>query len=162
MDVHEEFEAEVEELEDHKNLLVQYKEMMARYKTYRDQTMGRVKSDEFWQRMKSFWLPLVMFIISWAFAMVENRKKTAETTYTEGKGDLRMGKTQEKDDSPVCIICQDRVPNVALAPCGHQNLCMHCASLWRRRRSVGGGAEVGGECPTCRRKIKRIQPLIPL
>ena len=155
----EEFEAEVEELEDHKNLLVQYKEMMARYKTYRDQTMGRVKSDEFWQRIKSFWLPLVTFIISSAFAMVEHHK--ADDTNGEG-GELRMGKPQDKDDSPVCIICQDRVPNVALAPCGHQNLCMHCASLWRRRRSVGGGAEVGGECPTCRRKIKRIQPLIPL
>ena len=50
-----------------------------------------------------------------------------------------------------CIVCYDRRPEVALVPCGHQNLCSVCARRWHE--------EGEGKCPTDRIQVSHILPL---
>ena len=54
---------------------------------------------------------------------------------------------------PTCVVCMDNPPNVVLVPCGHQNLCSPCANQWK---------DENGTCPTDRKEIVMIVPLIPL
>ena len=61
-------------------------------------------------------------------------------------------------DEPLCIMCQDRRPEVVLAPCGHQNVCGPCAHEWNGRPPRDGG----GSCPMCRQPIAMIVSPIPL
>ncbi|KAH3722754.1 hypothetical protein Pelo_18539 [Pelomyxa schiedti] len=44
-------------------------------------------------------------------------------------------------NSPVCIECDERPPNVQFQPCGHVVLCSKCADVIRK-------------CPHCRAPIK--------
>ena len=66
------------------------------------------------------------------------------------------------DEGPKCCVCLDNPPQVVLVPCGHMNICEPCAREWKKMRPVGEGKECGGGCPTCRRKIKKIQVFVPL
>ena len=61
-----------------------------------------------------------------------------------------------------CCVCLVNPPQVVLVPCGHMNICDPCAREWKKKRPVGEGKECGGGCPTCRRKIKKIQVFVPL
>ena len=159
-----ELEPLVEELENAKNRLTKYEERMTKYELSHDQAVELTSSDEFCIRMWNFWLPVVIVFILSGIGMYVNHKRDDKTVKEEvGSGGGPKKETNpEEDQQTSCIVCQDRRPDVVLGPCGHQNLCAQCAREWKRKRPVGGGAECGGECPTCRRKIKRIQPLIPL
>ena len=66
--------------------------------------------------------------------------------------------TQSPVDGDLCIMCQDRRPEVVLAPCGHQNVCGPCAHEWNGRPPRDGG----GSCPFCRQPITMIVSPIPL
>ena len=54
------------------------------------------------------------------------------------------------NDNPTCIVCMDRKPEVALVPCGHQNLCGVCAYQCKEQQD---------KCPTDRIRIVEISPL---
>ena len=68
----------------------------------------------------------------------------------------------DNDEGPICCVCMDSPPQVVLVPCGHMNICDPCAREWKKKRNVGEGKKCGGSCPTCRRKIKKIKPIILL
>ena len=59
----------------------------------------------------------------------------------------------EQESRPTCVVCLDRMPEVALVPCGHQNFCAPCAYQWK---------EESGHCPIDRKQITMIMRLIPL
>ena len=48
-----------------------------------------------------------------------------------------------------CIICQDQPCNVTLQPCGHEEYCSACISMWFQR---GGSA-----CPLCRSQVDYVE-----
>ena len=58
-------------------------------------------------------------------------------------------------DENLCMVCQDRRPEVVLAPCSYQNVC---AEEWNSRPPRDGG----GCCPMCRQPIVMIVSPIPL
>ena len=58
--------------------------------------------------------------------------------------------TRVPNDNPTCIVCMDRKPEVALVPCGHQNLCGVCAYQCKEQQD---------KCPTDRIRIMEIIPL---
>ena len=62
-------------------------------------------------------------------------------------------KDTEQESRPTCVVCLDRMPEVALVPCGHQNFCALCAYQWK---------EESGHCPIDRKQITMIMRLIPL
>ena len=70
----------------------------------------------------------------------------------------KITEVQSPADEALCIMCQDRRPEVVLAPCGHQNVCGPCAHEWNGRPPRDGG----GSCPMCRQPIAMIVSPIPL
>ena len=54
------------------------------------------------------------------------------------------------NDIQTCIVCMDHKPDVALVPCGHQNMCGACAYQWNEQQQ---------RCPTDRTRIVEIIPL---
>ena len=114
----------------------------------------------------SLLLPLVKHAHRWLSltrSIVANTKRDIISMGRSARSTLSrwLNPTEADEEAPTCIICQDRRPEVVLIPCGHMNLCDPCARDWKNKRSLGRGDEIGGECPTCRRKIKRIQKFFP-
>ena len=70
---------------------------------------------------------------------------------------FKISKAESPSDETLCIMCQDRRPEVVLAPCGHQNVCGPCAHEWNGRPPRDGG----GSCPMCRQPIAMIVSPIP-
>ena len=54
------------------------------------------------------------------------------------------------NQNSTCIVCLDRLVDVVLVPCGHQNLCGPCAHQW---------SIIGKGCPMDRIQIYKILPL---
>ena len=54
------------------------------------------------------------------------------------------------NEGATCIVCLDRMPDVVLVPCGHQNICGACAHQWNEEQKG---------CPIDRTKIIEILPL---
>ncbi|KAM4749076.1 E3 ubiquitin-protein ligase NEURL3 [Rhinophrynus dorsalis] len=52
------------------------------------------------------------------------------------------------EDEPNCIICQERLANILLLPCGHCSFCQTCVIQLKA---------AGACCPLCRQKILRVQ-----
>ena len=63
---------------------------------------------------------------------------------------LRTKMVRPVNDTPTCIVCFDRRPDVVLEPCGHHNLCGPCAHQWNESRK---------QCPMDRLRIWAILPL---
>ena len=75
-----------------------------------------------------------------------------------GQENIEEQEQQENREIQKCCICYDRPPQVVLVPCGHMNICAPCAHEWNEKpRHEGGGA-----CPNCRKRIRLIQPFVPL
>ncbi|XP_053572005.1 E3 ubiquitin-protein ligase NEURL3 [Bombina bombina] len=56
------------------------------------------------------------------------------------------------EDDPTCIICQDRLPDTLLLPCGHCTFCISCILEVQRQNA---------KCPLCRKKFSNIKMYKP-
>ena len=70
--------------------------------------------------------------------------------HTEVVSVLKRKITTPSNQAATCIVCLDLKPDVALVPCGHQNMCGACAHQWNEEQKG---------CPIDRTKILEILPL---
>ncbi|KAM3926078.1 E3 ubiquitin-protein ligase NEURL3 [Leptodactylus fuscus] len=71
------------------------------------------------------------------------KNSTKEDLRTELKNLRRF-----PEEEPDCVICQDRIADTLLLPCGHCSFCKHCVLKFRRQSST---------CPLCRQSIVATQ-----
>lgn len=75
----------------------------------------------------------------------ELRRRQAATASDKQKRPAEPGAPGE------CVVCMAAPKTVAVTPCGHVALCGDCADELSKKR--------GSECPICRKRPIRMQPL---
>ncbi|KAK6943501.1 protein of unknown function DUF4792 [Dillenia turbinata] len=89
-------------------------------------------------------------LLSWgsSYDSVSNDEEDLEESLAAGSSEVKMVKDGDNNPRRLCAICFDAPRDCFFLPCGHCAACFTCGT-----RIV----ELDGNCPICRRKMKKVR-----